>query len=218
MPEARFFDALRKYFPMPVDTADSLAVKTVVEEKIPPVPRPSVEMPTKPTEIELKSDKGVDYQELQRLLQEKKWRKADIETIHRMAEALGLDQNDPIRSKALQTFPCADLKTIDALWKHYSCGKFSYSVQKNIWQECGSPTDVGKDWDRFCARIGWKNTNGNYSGYSKLTADPNFSPLGEFPYCGRFVGWGRLGIWIVNIRTVSSLLARLVNCDSDFRI
>lgn len=182
LPEARFFDALRKYFPMPMDTADSLPVKTVVDKQISPMTRPSGKMLTKPTEIELKSEKGVDYRELQRLLQAKKWREADQETWHRMLEAVGRYKDDWIRREELQTFPCADLKTIDALWKLHSGGKFGFSVQKDIWIKCGSPTGSDEDWNQFCVKVGWRDKAASrYLGYDELKANPDFSPTGEFP-------------------------------------
>ncbi|MEM6839013.1 MAG: GUN4 domain-containing protein [Cyanobacteria bacterium P01_C01_bin.120] len=186
LPETRFFDALRKYFPMPVDTAGSLPVKTVVEEKIPPAPATPVRTAKQPTPatqaVELKSEKGVDYRELQRLLKAKKWREADRETWHRMLEAVGRNKNDWIRSEELRTFPCADLKTIDALWKWHSGGKFGFSVQRDIWQQCGSPISIGQDWDRFCVKVGWQDeTASQYLDYSELKANPDFSPTGEFP-------------------------------------
>ncbi|MEM1280869.1 MAG: GUN4 domain-containing protein [Cyanobacteria bacterium P01_H01_bin.152] len=190
LPEARFFDALRKYFPMPVDTADSLPVKTVVKKQIPPVPTPSVKMPTKMTEIELKSEKGVDYRELQQLLKAKKWREADLETWHRMLEAVGRNKNEYIRIEELRNFPCADLKTIDALWKWHSGGKFGFSVQKAIWEQCGSPTISGKDWDRFCFKVGWKDAAASWLDYNELKANPDSLPTGEFPAVLVFRFWG----------------------------
>jgi hypothetical protein len=39
---------------------------------------------------------------------------------------------------------------IDRLWVAASQGHFGFSVQKQIWQDCGSPMGPGKDWDRFC--------------------------------------------------------------------
>ena len=65
-------------------------------------------------------------------------------------------------------FPCKDLKIIDKLWVHYSQGKFGFSVQKKIWEECGSPTgdEIG-DWLRFCDRVGWLE-GGEWMSYHEL--------------------------------------------------
>lgn len=219
LPEARFFGALRKYFPMTVDTADSTR-ETVVDEQISPVPRPSVKMLTKPTEIELKSEKGVDYRELQRLLKAKKWREADEETAYRMLGVVGRDKNDWIRQEELKTFPCADLRTIDALWKHYSGDKFGFSVQKDIWQQCGSPTSSGKNWDQFCIKSGWRNeSSSQFLALHGLEAnsDPQLS-LGKFPFLcrGCFQPFGNVGIILNGTGGASAalLFSRIHTCGA----
>jgi hypothetical protein len=91
------------------------------------------------------------------LLKAGEWREADKETDRRMLEAVGRKEDDYIRAEELKTFPCKDLRTIDRLWVKYSQGKFGFSVQKQIWQECGSPTNSGKDWDKFCVKVGWQD-------------------------------------------------------------
>ncbi|QZZ21307.1 GUN4 domain-containing protein [Leptothermofonsia sichuanensis E412] len=149
-----------------------------------PAPPPSVSPP--PTQDDLKSEKGIDYTRLRDLLKAQDWKGADYETYLRMLEAIGRKEGDWIRAEELKNFPCADLKTIDRLWVRYSNGHFGFSVQKKIWQECGSPQSTGKDWDRFCVRVGWQNKDASaYVPYSDFKFDLNKSPKGELP---RFVG------------------------------
>ena len=162
-------------------------------------------------EIELKSEKRIDYRRLQDLLKAGKWREADRETAYRMLEAVGRKKNDWIRADELRNFPCADLKTIDALWTFHSGGKFGFSVQKKIWEECGSPTDTGADWDQFCVKVGWQDeTASRYLDYDELKANPDFSPRAEFPLnfpcrgCVVLCGWSA---------GFSSLASRLVSCS-----
>ncbi|MEO0874005.1 MAG: GUN4 domain-containing protein, partial [Bacteroidota bacterium] len=33
---------------------------------------------------------------------------------------------------------------------------FGFSVQKEIWEECGSPTSYNDDWEQFGDRVGWR--------------------------------------------------------------
>lgn len=77
---------------MPVDTADSLPVKTVVEKQIPLAPATLVRTAQPPTPatqaVELKSKKGIDYTRLRDLLKAGEWRDADLETWHRMLEVI----------------------------------------------------------------------------------------------------------------------------------
>jgi hypothetical protein len=157
-------------------------------------PRPAPTPPPEP-EVELKSDKGIDYRELQRLLKAKKWQEADLETWHRMLEAVGRAKNDWIRPEELQTFPCADLRTIDQLWVHYSHGKWGFSVQKQIYVECGAKLDgkyPGDEiWREFCRRVGWRKGDA-YLDYSDLTFELQNSSTGEFPALALLEGW----VWV----------------------
>ena len=155
---------------------------------------------------DLSSEKGIDYTRLRDLLREGKWRDADQETYEVMIRAVGKEPGDWFTSDELKNFPCADLKTIDGLWTKYSKGHFGFSVQKEIWQKHGSPTSSGKKWDQFGIDVGWNSvvSRGSYIAYSKLKADPEFSPRGEFP---------------ITVARVSSrfryvdLALRLINCS-----
>jgi hypothetical protein len=108
----------------------------------------------------LVSDKGVDYTRLRDLLKAGKFREADQETANRMAEATARQRgNWNIDITNIGNFPCDDLRIIDELWVRYSQGKFGFSVQKKIWQECGSPVDNDLGWGAFLDRVGWRMEN-----------------------------------------------------------
>jgi hypothetical protein len=153
------------------------------------------------------------YEKLEALLKAQKWREADSETYRLMITTVGKEDGQWFSQEELLNFPCEELLAIDGLWVNYSQGKFGFSVQKQIWQECGSPTSKGRDWDRFCVRVGWQDTTASrYFDYFELRANLLNSPGGEFPrsWCewrGRGGGgWGGGG-WF------SSLASRLVNCS-----
>jgi len=129
-----------------------------------------------------------------------------------MLQAVGRKDNDWIRAEELQNFPCQDLKTIDSLWVKHSNGHFGFSVQKQIWQECGSPTSSGKDWDRFCVKVGWKNKANAYVSYSDFKKDLSLSPTGELPLAAA-VGLGSFFVESCLFLLVSFLASRLVNCS-----
>lgn len=128
---------------------------------------------------------GVDYTKLRKLLAEKKWKEADIETctyMIRISEREGerwLDDGD------IKRFPRHDLRIIDQLWVKYSGGKFGFSAQKRIWQ------DVKEDWKRFGDRVGWLKNPGNSEwrryGDSIFTLS---AAEGHLPYTVRVVGLG----------------------------
>lgn len=80
-------------------------------------------------EIELKSEKGIDYTKLRDLLAAGKWKEADQETAKVMCQAAGIDNKGRLDSVSIGNFPCIDLRTINQLWLHYSSGKDGFSVQ-----------------------------------------------------------------------------------------
>jgi hypothetical protein len=134
---------------------------------------------------ELASERGVDYIRLRDLLKAGQWKEADQETADRMCEVMGRQQQGWLRVEDIQNFPCTDLRTIDQLWVKHSQGKFGFSVQKKIWQACGSPTEYNANWDKFGSEVGWKSpsfygVNNGWRTYSELTFYI-FAPVGHLP-------------------------------------
>ncbi|HIK45480.1 MAG TPA: GUN4 domain-containing protein, partial [Leptolyngbyaceae cyanobacterium M65_K2018_010] len=102
----------------------------------------------------------MDYTHLRDLLKAQDWRAADQETYEVMICAVGKKSGDWFTSEELLNFPCTDLRTIDRLWVKYSQGKFGFSVQKQIYVECGAQLDGKYPGDKilhkFCDRVGWR--------------------------------------------------------------
>ncbi|MGR3276835.1 GUN4 domain-containing protein [Acaryochloris marina NIES-2412] len=127
------------------------------------------------------------YATLEQLLQTQQWREADQETYRLMITTVGKEDGQFLNSHDLKTFPCEDLQMLDRLWVKYSDGKWGFSVQKRIWEECGSPTDYNEFTRTFCDRIGWTN-NGNWQ--EEPTYDLQNSLDGELPGIFSKVGLG----------------------------
>jgi hypothetical protein len=93
----------------------------------------------------------------------------------------------------IRQFPCEDLRVIDQLWVRYSQGIWGFSIQKQIYADCGATLDgnyPGDDiWDAFCDRVGWRKGN-SYVNYFDLTFDLSISLAGEFPFFGFGGFWG----------------------------
>ena len=123
------------------------------------------------TSDELTSEKSIDYTQLRDLLKAKKWKEADQETYRVMIQAVDGQEGDWFNSSKLVNFPRIDLKTINSLWVKYSNGKFGFSVQKQIWQECGNPTNYGENWERFGDRVGWRVNSKWVTSYSNIRFD-----------------------------------------------
>ncbi len=195
-----------------LEAALASPVPTVVVSPKAPEPQPPRPQPV--AQDDLRSEKGIDYTRLRDLLKAGKWREADTETYEVMIRAMGKKSGQGFTTDELLNFPCTDLRTIDGLWVKYSQGKFGFSVQKQIYVECGNPLD-GKyhyeTWKLFADRVGWRK-DGSYLNYRDLKANPSFSPAGEFPFVGLGGWWGRgVSVRIEHL----SLAQRLVNCSRE---
>lgn len=119
-----------------------------------------------------------DYTKLRDLLAAEKWQQADKETAALMLKASG--RENWLRVADIEKFPAQELRTIDQLWREYSCDRFGLSVQKRIWQ---SVVDTHKtQWKAWCCfgeAIGWR-LKGNWLAYSSLNFTPK-APAGELP-------------------------------------
>ncbi|MBF2087807.1 MAG: GUN4 domain-containing protein [Synechococcales cyanobacterium K44_A2020_017] len=145
-------------------------------------------------DVLLESEKGVDYRELQKLLHVGKWKEADLETTTRMLQVMNKEAQWEVERDDLINFPCKDLKTIDRLWMHYSNDKFGFSVQRQIYVECGAKLDgeyPGDEiWKKFGERVGWPRKK---LLYDKLKFELPHSSTGELPALLWF-GWLLCGL------------------------
>lgn len=142
--------------------------------------------------IPLISDAGIDYTPLQRLLAEQNFQAADQITLQKLCELAGpaAIQRKWLYFTEVEQFPVSDLQTINNLWLNYSEGKFGYSVQREIW------LGVGKNWDKFWAKIGWKTGN-NWTLYPQEFTWNLTAPKGHLPLSNQLRG----------VRVIASLLA-----------
>jgi hypothetical protein len=132
------------------------------------------------------SVRSAKYRQLEELLQAKQWRDADQETYRLMITTVGKEEGQWFEPEDLSNFPCEDLRALDGLWVRYSPnGKWGFSVQKRIWQECGSPGPYDKkteaQWEQFGDRVGWRK-DGNWLQYENFA----LRSTGELPCC---CGW-----------------------------
>ncbi|MEA5540635.1 serine/threonine-protein kinase [Limnoraphis robusta Tam1] len=177
--------------------------KTVL---IPPPPPPPTSLtkviaappPPPPTQlIKVVSARGVDYTLLEYLLSQKQWEYADEETAKRLREAAGINRN--LHFSEIEKLPCEDLGIINNLWIKYSDGRFSFSVQKQIYLDTGNKLGQyhRKAFEDFGDKVGWRQ-NKQWLSYNNLS-NISFVPQGHFPlreclWEGRFYAdrFGRL--------------------------
>jgi GUN4-like/NACHT domain len=125
------------------------------------------------------------YAQLAALLKIGKWEEADRETYRLMITMVGKEEGQWFDREDLENLPRADLLKIDQLWVTSSNGHFGFSVQKQIWEVCGSPMSSNRNWDYFCVEVGWKTfveATSYIGANSKLKSNPSISPVGELPY------------------------------------
>jgi hypothetical protein len=98
----------------------------------------------------------LDATKLEEFLKNKQWREADEQTCQLMLEVSGREKEGWIDLDSIKKFPWEDLQTIDQLWVHHSDGLYGFSVQKQIYVECGGKLDfslpLGETWEKFCNR------------------------------------------------------------------
>jgi serine/threonine protein kinase len=161
-------------------------------------------------EIQLKSEVGMEYNNLRDLLKAQNWEEADKETYEVMIKAVGKKSGDWFTRDELLNFPCQDLRTIDQLWVKYSQGRFGFSVQKEIYLSVGGRLGSyePETFLRFYETVGW----GGSIKYNTLPEGhlPNKVPIrgavgGRSAMVEGQMPWGLVGI--------SSLASRCVNCN-----
>nr|YP_009393227.1 hypothetical protein [Symphyocladiella dendroidea]ARW61789.1 hypothetical protein [Symphyocladiella dendroidea] len=102
--------------------------------------------------INLTKCKYTNYQKLQNLLINKKFKEADKLTQRCLCEIVELNTKSKkswLYFTDIQFVPKNDLFILDLLWKIYSKGKFGFSVQKKIW------INNNKKWDKLWEKIQW---------------------------------------------------------------
>ena len=131
----------------------------------------------------LSTETGIDYTPLQESLQRQRWMQANETTTNLMLQAVNRQEQGWIPQQEVKKFACWDLKTIDALWKEYSRGKFGFTVQFPIFVETGNRPGRLVDteaYDNFGTRIGWRK-DGQWVQF-KFNLDYSLdAPMGHLP-------------------------------------
>ena len=118
-----------------------------------------------------------DYTKFDQLLAANNWQEADQECWNIMVKIM----NNNVTEENCKNFPKDELRIIDDLWVKYSQGRFGFSVQKQIWIECGGTPGVFDNdvWKKFIEKTGW--TQGGKSVDYNLTLNKKTNRY-EIPY------------------------------------
>jgi hypothetical protein len=127
------------------------------------------------------------HYQLEIYLKNEQWRKADEETERLMLHIMGkkFSPNDWLNEEDIKNFPSNDLQTIDKLWIDYSKGKFGFSVQKQIWLDCGGipggQNTNQEAFPEFAEEVGWRVGENSYLFYNDLNFDLSTSKRAHLP-------------------------------------
>jgi hypothetical protein len=119
-----------------------------------------------------------DFRKLDQLLAQRNWNAADKETgklmckiMSRKKEGCLMGDDDCIN------FPLKELRILDDLWVKYSQGRFGFSVQKQVWIDCGGTPAVYDETvaEKFGNKVGWRKNN-SWLSYSGLVFNTNAPP------------------------------------------
>ena len=151
------------------------------------------------------------YSKLKSLLKAGEWREADGETYRLMITTVGKEEGQAFSRQDLEEFPCAELLTIDRLWVEASNGYFGFSVQRNIWEKCGSPIPYNDKYKGFMEAVGWR-LGDDLVNYGDFKFSTSHSPKGELPGNSGMRGeyWSGLDLF----GGYSFIAQRLVNCST----
>jgi hypothetical protein len=73
-----------------------------------------------------------DYQTLTQLLNTQDWKSANQETYQLMLDITNRQKQGWLTTRAIETFPCDQLKKIDQLWLNASDNQFGFTIQAEI--------------------------------------------------------------------------------------
>lgn len=133
--------------------------------------------------VPLKSDKEINYHDLQELLIEQKFQQADALTRVKLCELAGKNAiaRKWVYFTEVEKFPVTDLNTIDLLWQVYSEGKFGYRIQRQIW------LSLGKDYNQLWTKLKWKSGN-KWTKYPQEFIWDLTAPVGHLPLSNQLRG------------------------------
>ncbi|MBT9315544.1 pentapeptide repeat-containing protein [Leptothoe spongobia] len=100
---------------------------------------------------------------LKKILHSKDWHGIDSYTSGLFRAAISGGYAVEQLSAEIEQIPCQDLKVLNDLWHQASEGKFSFSQQRQIWEN----PPVQQNYGKFADVVGWKQ-NGQWIKYEEL--------------------------------------------------
>jgi hypothetical protein len=119
-------------------------IKTIVDKGSGTLEVQSIEDETVLIEIDLLSEKQncrrkiPEMQQLEKLLQEKKWQSADEQTYKVLLDIANRNAEGNLDRSSIKNLNCSDLQTVNQLWSEKSASRFGLKIQQEIYTEIGN--------------------------------------------------------------------------------
>jgi hypothetical protein len=146
-------------------------IKTIIDKGTGTLEIQSIQDETVLIEIDLLSKKQncrrktPKIQQLEKLLQEKKWQSADEKTYEVLLDIANRQAEGNLDRSSIQSLNCSDLTTVNQLWSENSASRFGFKVQQEIYTEIGNnlEADFLKKYDpnlyiQFSDLVRWIQT------------------------------------------------------------
>jgi hypothetical protein len=133
--------------------------------------------------LSLRSERGIDYAELDQLLAAADFEAADRLTAKTLCQLAGAaaSQRGWLYFTDVPMLPTEDLSIVDSLWRSHSENRFGYSIQRRLW------LNLGRNWERLWTEIAWKAGN-HWTRYpGEFTWDIS-APEGHLPLTNQLRG------------------------------
>ncbi|MGL6339497.1 MAG: GUN4 domain-containing protein, partial [Waterburya sp.] len=130
-------------------------------------------------------------EKLASFLKAKHWKEANEETAQILLTLVGKQSHEHLNQEDLKQISPEQLNILDQLWSTYSNERFSWSVQKQIWQKLGGQARVYdlQIYEKWSQKVGWRVDN-QWLSYSEIDFTDE-APIGHFPaICIKWSSWG----------------------------
>jgi hypothetical protein len=147
------------------------------------------------------SDRLLDLVEkLTSFLKNRNWKEANQETARILLRLAGKQSHKHLNGEDLKKLLPEELNILNQLWSTYSNGRFSWLVQKQIWEELGGQARVFdlQMYEKWSKQVGWRVSN-QWLFYSELDFTDE-APIGHFPAI--YIQWSSWGSAWCGIETV----------------
>lgn len=135
-------------------------------------------------QIELLNESFLEnnYQQLEDLLAQQNYQQAEQITWKLILQLAERETQGCLSLSSINALPIAQLKIIDLLWRNYSRDRLGFSIQKKIYQNLLTETQLDYlTWQKFAQQVGWYQ-QGKWLNYTQLNFTDK-APIGHLPVC-----------------------------------